>query len=76
MNQIVFVLHSGTTQLQVERDLILTRLSAIISPHMAKFVKYNKLNTAILHGIIIIFSPCYLPETTYVISPFSLRTEL
>ena len=72
----VFVLHSGTTQLQVERDLILTRLSVIISPHIAKFVKYNKSSTAILHGIIIIFSPCYLPETTYVISSFSLRAEL
>ena len=50
------------------RDLKLTRLWAIISPCLTKFIKYNKLNTAFLHEIVIIFSPFYLSETSLVIN--------
>ena len=53
-----------------------TRLSALISPYLAKFMKHNKSNTAFLHEIVITFSPVYLSETTYVISSFKLRKEL
>ena len=38
MNQMVLVLYSGTIQIQVEHDLKLTGLSAIISPYLAKFI--------------------------------------
>ena len=38
-----------------ERDLKLTRLSAIIYLYLAKFVKHNKPNTVYLHEIVIIF---------------------
>ena len=68
MNQMAFVLYSGTIQFQVERDLKLTRSSAVISPCLAKFMNHNKSNTAYLHEIVIIFSPIYLSEATYVIS--------
>ena len=57
MNQIVFLLYSGTIQLQVERDLKLTRFSANISLYLAKFMKHNKSNTTFVHEIVIIFSP-------------------
>ena len=39
-------------------------------------MKHNKLNTAFLREIVIIFSKIYLSETAYVISSFSLITEL
>ena len=39
-------------------------------------MKHNKSNTAFLHEIVIIFSPIYLSEATYVISSFNLMTEL
>ena len=39
-------------------------------------MKHNKWNTAFLHEIVIIFSPIYLSETTYVISSFNLMTQL
>ena len=66
-----FVWYIGTTQLKARGDLKLTKLSAIISPYLAKFIKHNKL---LLHEMVIIFSSFYLPETTYVISSFSLRS--
>ena len=47
---------------------MLTRLPAISSPYLAKFMKHNKSITAFLREIIIIFSPIYLPKSTYVIS--------
>ena len=59
MNQMVLVLYSGTTQPKTKRDLKLTRLSGIISPYLAKLIKYNKLNTALLHEIVTTFSPFY-----------------
>ena len=55
MNRMVFALYSGTIQLQTERDLKLTGLSAIISPYQAKFIRHNKSNTAFLHEIVITF---------------------
>ena len=67
-----FVLYSGPIQFKAERDLKLTRLSALISPYLAKFVKHNKSNTAFLCEIVTIFSPIYLLEVTYVISSKSL----
>ena len=67
-----FVLYSGPIQFKAERDLKLTRLSALISPYLAKFVKHNKSNTAFLREIVTIFSPIYLLEVTYVISSKSL----
>ena len=76
MNQMMFVLFSGKIQLKAERDLKFTRLSTIISPYLAAFLKHNKSNTAFLHEIVIIFSPIYLSEATYVISSFNLMTEL
>ena len=72
----VFVLYSGKKQLLVELDSKLTRLPCVTSLCLAKFVKHNKSNTAFLHKIIIIFSPFYLSEATYVISSFNMRTEL
>ena len=68
MNQIVFVLYSGTIRFQSERDLKLNIFSALISTYLAKFMKHNKSNTAFLHEIVIIFIPIYLSEATYVIS--------
>ena len=59
MNQMVFVLYSGTIQPKAERDLKLTRLSSIISPYFNKLINYNKLNTALLHEILTTFSPFY-----------------
>ena len=61
MNQLVI-------DYQKEPDLKLTRLSAVISPYLAKFMKHNKSNTAFLREIVIIFSPIYLSEAIYVIS--------
>ena len=63
MNQMVLLLYSGTIQLWAERDLKLTRLSAIISPYLAKFMNHNKSNTTFVHEIVI-FSPTYLSEAT------------
>ena len=39
-------------------------------------MKHNKLSTAFLHEIVIIFPQIYLSEATYVISSFNLMTEL
>ena len=39
-------------------------------------MKHNKSNTAFWHEIVIIFSKIYLSEATYVISSFSLMTDL
>ena len=75
----VFVLYRGTIQFYVERDWILTRLSAIISHYLTKFMKHDKSNTAFLHEIVNIFSlisAIYLSEVTYVISSFILMTKL
>ena len=36
----------------------------------------HKSNTAFLHEVVIIFSPIYLSEATYVISSFNLMAEL
>ena len=72
----VFVLCSGAIQLYAERDLKLTRLSAIISHCMVRFMKYSKFNTAFLHYIVITFSPIYLSEAAYVISQFNLMTVI
>ena len=57
-------------------SLKLTRLLRLISPYLAKFMKRNKSNTVFLGEIVIIFSPIYLSEATYVISLFNLMTEL
>ena len=76
MNQMVFVLYSGTIQRYVEYDLKLARLSALISPYLAKFMKHNKSNTAFLCEIVITFSLIHLPEATYVISSFNQMAEL
>ena len=51
----VFILYSGTVQFWAERDLMLTRFSALVSPDLAKFMKHNKSSTAFLHEIVIIF---------------------
>ena len=59
MNQMMFVFDSGTIQLKTERDLNLTRLLDIISPYLAKLIKYSKLNTALLHEIVTNFSSFY-----------------
>ena len=59
MNQMMFVFDSGTIQLKTERDLNLTRLFDIISPYLAKLIKYSKLNTALLHEIVTTFSSFY-----------------
>ena len=76
MNQIVYLLYSGTIHLQVKRDLKLTRLLTIISPFLAKYMKHNKSNTTSLHEIAIIFSSIYSLEATYLISSFNLRKKL
>ena len=76
MNQMVFVLHNGTIQLLLESDLTFARLSAIISPYLAKFMKHEKSNAEFLYETVIIFSKMYLSEATYEISSFSLMTEL
>ena len=54
----------------------LSRLSSIISSYLDKLIKHNKSNTAFLNEIVILFSLFYSTETTYVISSFTLRTEL
>ena len=71
MNQMVFVLYSGTIQCYVEYDLKLARLSALISPYLGKFMKYNKSNTAFLCEIVITISLIHLSEATYVIRSFN-----
>ena len=76
MDHMVFVLYSGTVQLKAERDLKLTRLSAIISPCLTKLLKHIKWNIAFWHEIVVIFSPFCLSEITYVISSFSPRIKL
>ena len=38
----MFVLYIGTSQFWTERDLKLTRLSAIIFPYLTEFLKHNK----------------------------------
>ena len=76
MNQIVFVLYSGANQFHAEFDLTLIRLSAHISPYLAKFMKHNKLNTAFLHESVIIFSTVYIPETPNMISSFNVKVRL
>ena len=75
MNQLVFVFYSGTIQFQAERDLKMSRLSALSSTYLAKFMKHNKSNMAYLHEIIIIFFPVHLSEATYMISSFNLMAE-
>ena len=56
--------------------VFLFRLSATISPYLAKFMKHNKSNTPFLQEIVIIFSKIYLLEATCVISSFNLMTDL
>ena len=63
----VFVLRTGTVQLLAERDWKLVRLSAIISPYLAKFMKHDKSNTVFVHEIVNFFSPIYLSEVIYVL---------
>ena len=76
MNQILFfVLYRGTIELLAERYWKLIRLSAIISPYLAKVIEHNKFNTDFMHGIVIVFSPIYWSEAAYVISSFNLRAE-
>ena len=72
----VFLLYRGRIYFSTERDFWLTRLSAIISPYLAKFMKRIKSITEFLHEIVIMFSPIYLSETTYAISSFNLMSEL
>ena len=62
----------------MECDLKLTKLLALTSPYLAKFMKHNKSNTVFLQEIIIICSPVYLSKVTYVrsLSSFNLMTEL
>ena len=71
MDQLVFDIYSGTIQFQVERDLKIARLSAIISPYLAKLIKHNKSNTSFLHDIAIFF-PFFLSETADMISSCNL----
>ena len=59
MNQVVVVLYSGTIQFWAERDLLLSKFLAFISPYLTKFMKHNKSYTAFLRKIVI-FSPIYL----------------
>ena len=75
MNQVVVVLYSGTIQFWAERDLLLTKFLAFISPYLTKFMKHNKSYTAFLRKIVI-FSPIYLREVTYVIRSFNLMIKL
>ena len=58
-----------------ELDLKLTRLSAIISPYLTKFIKHNKSSTVFSHEIVIIFSPLFLSVRIYGISLFSLKVN-
>ena len=60
----------------MERDLKMTRLSALSSPYLAKFVTHNKSNTSFLRELVIILSPIYLLEAIFVISSFNLMTVL
>ena len=76
MTQLVLVLYSGTIQFSTECNSKLTRLSAVISPYLGKFIKYNKSNAAFLREIFNTFSPIYLSEATYVIISFNILTEL
>ena len=76
MNQMVIFLHSETIQFFAERDLKVTRLSALISPYLAKLMKHNKLNATFLHEIVNMFSIIYVSEVTFVISSFNLIAEL
>ena len=39
-------------------------------------MEHNKSNTAFSHKIVIIYSPIYFSEATYVISAFNLMAEL
>ena len=55
MNHMVFVLCSGIIRL----DLKLTKLSAIIPPYLAKFLKHNKSNTTCFHAIATLY-PAHL----------------
>ena len=71
----VLVLYSGIIQLQVQSDLELTSLLAIITPALVIFIKNSRSNTEFLHEIIIIFSTFYVSENTFVISLFNLRIE-
>ena len=66
MNLMVFVFNSGTIQFWAERDLKLTRLSALVFSYLAKFMKYNKSNITFLHETVIIFffAQIYLSEAT------------
>ena len=59
----------------MEHGVKLTKLEALNSPYLAKFMKLNKSNTTALREIDIIFFPIYLSEATYVISSFNLMTE-
>ena len=76
MNQMVFVWNNVTMQLLAERDLQLTRLTVIISPYLTQFIKHDKSNVGFFHDIGMVFSPIYSSGDTYVISSFSLMTEL
>ena len=76
MNQMGLALYSGTIQFYTESDLKVLRLSAIHSSYLARFTKHDKSNTTFWHEIVIIFSPIYLPEVTYVITSFNLMIEL
>ena len=51
----------------------MTRLSGILSPYLAKFIKHDKSDTVFLHEIVTGFPPFYLSNTTNVISQFNLR---
>ena len=67
MYLMVFVFNSGTIQFWAERDLKLTRLSALVFPYLAKFMKHNKSNTTFLHETVIylfFFAQIYLSEAT------------
>ena len=55
----------------------MTKLLAIISRYLAKFMKHNKSDTTFLYEIVITFSVTYLSEATNVINfnLFNLMTE-
>ena len=55
MHHLVLELYSWTIQFYAERDLKLTSLSAIISPYLPRTMHNNKLNTAFLREILLIF---------------------
>ena len=76
MNQMVFVLYRGTIPFKAESYLKLTKLSAIISLYLAKFIKHYKSNTTFLYNTVIIFSPFYLSEANYATGSFNLWTNL